>query len=68
MEMSGNVEQLIGTQIAKIRKEREITQEKLAGLIDVSTETISGLERGVSIPSLKTLQNISNSPSKISLT
>lgn len=57
--MSKNVEKLIGEQIAKIRKERELTQSQLAEMIDVSTETISRLERGVSIPSLKTLENIS---------
>jgi len=32
----------------------------LAELIDVTIETISRLERGVSIPSLKTMGNISN--------
>lgn len=57
--MSKSVEKHIGEQIAKIRKEREITQSRLAELIDVSTETISRLERGVSIPSLKTLEKIS---------
>lgn len=53
------VEQLIGTQIAGIRKERAITQEQLAEIIDVTAETISRIERGVSIPSLKTLEKIS---------
>lgn len=57
--MSNSVEKLIGEQIAKIRKERELTQSQLAELIDVSTETISRLERGVSIPSLKTIEKIS---------
>lgn len=54
-----DVEKLIGAQIARIRKEREITQEQLAESVDVATETISRLERGVSIPSLKTLEKIS---------
>lgn len=57
--MSNNVEKLIGEQIARLRKERELTQSQLAELVDVSTETISRLERGVSIPSLKTLEKIS---------
>jgi len=58
--MAENIEKLIGTQIAKIRKEREITQERLAASINVATETISRLERGVSIPSLATLERISH--------
>lgn len=57
--MSKNIEKLIGARIAKIRKEREITQERLAASINVATETISRLERGVSIPSLATLERIS---------
>jgi transcriptional regulator with XRE-family HTH domain len=57
--MPENVEKFIGAQIARIRKEREITQEQLAESVNVATETISRLERGVSIPSLKTLEKIS---------
>lgn len=57
--MPTDIEQLIGARVAKIRKEREFTQEKLAELVNVATETISRLERGVSIPSLKTLEKIS---------
>ena len=56
--MPDDIEKLIGAQIARIRKEREITQEQLAESVDVATETISRLERGVSIPSLKTLEKI----------
>ncbi len=57
--MSKSVVELVGVQIAKRRKEREFTQEQLAELVSVSTETISRLERGVSVPSLKTLEKIS---------
>jgi len=57
--MAADVEKLIGARIARIRKEREITQERLAESVDVATETISRLERGVTIPSLKTLEKIS---------
>ena len=57
--MPENVEKFIGAQIARIRKDREITQEQLAESVNVATETISRLERGVSIPSLKTLEKIS---------
>ena len=58
--MISRVEKLLGSQIARIRKERDITQAKLAEMIDVTIETISRLERGVSIPSLRTLETISN--------
>jgi transcriptional regulator with XRE-family HTH domain len=57
--MTKSVEKLIGAQIAKIRNDREITQERLAELTNVTPETISRLERGVSIPSIKTLEKIS---------
>lgn len=58
--MKTNVDKLIGSQIAKIRRECEITQEQLAQLVDVAVETISRVERGVSIPSLRTLEKISD--------
>lgn len=57
--MAKNIKKLIGVKIAQIRKEREITQESLAVSVDLATETISRLERGVSIPSLATLERIS---------
>jgi len=57
--MTKSVEKLIGAQIAKIRNDREITQERLSELINVTPETISRLERGVSMPSIKTLEKIS---------
>ena len=58
--MSDVIEKKIGAQLARIRRERGLTQAELAELIDVTTETISRLERGVSIPSLKTLEAIGN--------
>ena len=58
--MIKHVEKLIGSQIAKIRNDREVTQERLAELINVTPETISRLECGVSIPSIKTLEKISH--------
>jgi transcriptional regulator with XRE-family HTH domain len=57
--MSEGIEKLIGHSIARIRKDRELTQAQLAEMIDTTVETISRLERGVSIPSLKTLDKIS---------
>lgn len=58
--MSSNIEKLLGAHIAKIRKERGLTQSELAELIDVAFETVSRLERGISIPSLRTLEKIGN--------
>jgi len=58
--MAKNIEKLIGAQIARVRKERGITQERLAASVNVATETISRLERGVSMPSLITLEKISH--------
>ncbi|MEK7880533.1 MAG: helix-turn-helix transcriptional regulator [Deltaproteobacteria bacterium] len=58
--MPSEVERLIGKRIAALRKERNLTQAGLAEYIGVTTETISRLERGVSVPSLKTLEGISN--------
>ena len=66
--MTNKVEKLIGSQIAKIRKERGLTQAQVAELVNVATETISRLERGVSIPSLKRLEKIGralNTPMKM---
>jgi len=57
--MPEGVEKLIGISIARIRKDRELTQAQLAEMIDTTVETISRLERGVSVPSLKTLEKIS---------
>lgn len=57
--MSRDYRKLIGKQVARIRKEMGLTQAQLAEAIDVAPETISRLERGISIPSLGTLEDIS---------
>jgi len=45
----------IGLRIRAHRLERRLTQEQLAEAIDRSVETISNLERGVSLPNEATL-------------
>ena len=50
----------IGKRIKQKRKEKNLTQEKLSEIIDVSPSYISEIERGTSICSLATLTNISN--------
>jgi transcriptional regulator with XRE-family HTH domain len=58
--MTEDMEKQIGERIAQFRRERGLTQAQLAERIDVATETISRLERGSSIPSVKTLYAISS--------
>ena len=48
----------IGARVRALRRKQKITQEQLAELIDVTTETISNVERGVSVPSIRTLSLI----------
>ena len=42
----------IGEKIAELRKERKMTQEDLAGLIGVSSQTVSKWETGVTMPDI----------------
>lgn len=49
---------VIGKRIKKSRKKVNITQEKLAELMDVSVGYISQIERGVTKPNLTTIDNI----------
>ena len=48
----------IGKRIKLKRKEKNLTQEKLSEIIDVSPSYISEIERGCSICSLSTFTNI----------
>jgi transcriptional regulator with XRE-family HTH domain len=45
----------IGTKLQKRRKELGYTQEQLAELLDVTTETVRFIEQGIRIPSLPML-------------
>ena len=54
------IEKRIGSKITEIRLSKKLTQAQLAEKLDVSVETISRMERGVSFPSLKTLENLSH--------
>ena len=57
--MRDKFEMAVGRRVAKLRKEKQLTQAQLAEMLDVAPETISRLERGISIPSMKTFANIS---------
>lgn len=48
----------LGIRIRTIRKNRGMTQEQLAELIDRSTDGISNIERGLSSPSVETLERL----------
>ena len=48
----------IGERIKKAREKKNLTQEKLAEAIDVSTQYISDLERGVVGASLSTMKAV----------
>lgn len=50
----------IGSRIKAAREKKKITQEELAGLLDMSTTHISVIERGVKPPRLETLIRIAN--------
>ncbi|MCM1027522.1 MAG: helix-turn-helix domain-containing protein [Roseburia sp.] len=52
------MESKIGTQIAKLRKEQEITQAALAEYLSVSPQAVSRWENGVSIPDICLLPQI----------
>lgn len=45
----------VGTNIAKFRKEKNLTQEELASKINVSPKTISSYENNRNLPSIETL-------------
>ena len=49
-----------GQAIQRIRKERGMTQEDLADKSDITSNTVSRIERGLLIPALPTLIDICN--------
>lgn len=62
-----DVEKRIGGKITEIRLGRGNTQAELAERVGVSVESISRMERGVSFPSLKTMERLAtalNAPLK----
>lgn len=49
---------LIGRRVARYRRERQLTQERLAERLEVSTVYISHIENSRSIPSLETVMKL----------
>ena len=53
-----NNKKLLGKRIKEIRRNKGLTQEKLAELVDIDITTLSGIESGRHFPSLITLEKI----------
>ncbi len=51
-----DVRDLFGKRIKELRKEKNMTQEKLAELVDIDTRNIIKIENGQTFPRLKTLE------------
>ena len=49
---------LLGKRIKELRKNKGLTQEQFAELIDIETCSLSGIESGRHFPSLPTLERI----------
>jgi len=49
----------VGAKIKALRKEQNLTQPKLAEKIERSVDTLSNLERGISLPNFETLERLS---------
>ena len=58
--MSG-IEKRLGGKITEIRLAQKLTQAQLAEKVNLSVETISRMERGVSFPSLRSIEMIVDS-------
>ena len=53
-----NLRNLFGKRLRKIRRHKDLTQERLAELLGVSVEFISNMERGINAPSFETIEKI----------
>lgn len=49
---------LFGRRLRQLRRQKNITQERLAESIGVSVDLISNIERGVNSPSFETLEKL----------
>ena len=50
---------LFGRRLQYLRRQRKLTQERLAEATEVSVDLISNIERGVNAPSFKTIEKLS---------
>ena len=58
--MTPNPRKTLSIKIKTLRKTKDLTQEKLAEICNVSWRTISNLERGAVVPGLELICNLSN--------
>lgn len=49
---------LFGQKLRQVRRQKNMTQERLAEAIDASVDLISNIERGINAPSFKTLERL----------
>lgn len=56
--MTDSLKHIIGGQVRTARSQKKWTQNELATRIDRSVEAISNIERGVSLPTIDTLERI----------
>ncbi len=53
-----NIKKELGEKIKRLRKNKNLTQEQLAELIDISPRNLSGIELGINYPKAETLEKI----------
>ncbi len=58
--MTDSLRQIIGGQVRTARTAKRWTQTELASRIDRSVEAISNIERGISLPTIETLERIAS--------
>lgn len=56
--MEENICQILGNNIKKIRKTKNLTQSKLAELLGIEVKSLSLIETGKGFASAKTLENL----------
>ncbi|MBI5165227.1 MAG: helix-turn-helix transcriptional regulator [Magnetospirillum sp.] len=55
-----DTKQLFGLRLQALRKERGLSQERLAELIDRSKDAVSKMERGINLPAFDTLLRLAD--------
>lgn len=53
-----NIKRELGEKVKRIRKNRGLTQEELAEMIDISSRNLSNIEVGANFPKSETLEKI----------
>lgn len=53
-----NIKQELGEKIKRIRKQKGLTQEQLAEIVDISSRNLSNIEVGANFPKAETLERL----------